>query len=200
MNDLACVILASGFSRRFGCDKLLANMPVQNSNSSQETSQNPQTLIQRTVANYKAVFSKVHVVARQSNTALLEALEPEPVTVIMNESADIGLSQSIVTAVKQIPSDTGWLFALADMPYIKRDTIKRIVQASSSQLIVQPVHAGRTGNPVAIGQTFGSELLALTGDTGAKQLIASIPQDTVLKLDVDDAGIHQDIDIVDDFL
>lgn len=186
--DVACVVLASGFSRRYGADKLLERMT------------SGQSMIEQTVALYRRVFQTVYVVARPDNFALINKLNTlTGVILINNTRADLGMSQSVVAAVKSVHPNSAWLFALADMPYLNADTVSSICSASKSDKIVQPVFNGTPGNPVSIGVSFRDQLLDLHGDLGAKQVVKSAGA-ALHRVDCQDLGIHQDIDTPNDWV
>lgn len=59
------------------------------------------------------------------------------------------------------------------------------------------MHDGRRGNPVAFSRAHLPDLLRLTGDAGARSLLQYYP---VQLVEVDDPGIHLDIDRPQDLL
>jgi molybdenum cofactor cytidylyltransferase len=56
-------------------------------------------------------------------------------------------------------------------------------------------YMGRRGHPVGFAAELYSELIALTGDQGAKRLVSRYPAHAVL---VDDAGVLLDVDTPQD--
>ncbi len=187
VKNIQCVVLASGFSRRFGGDKLLYEI------------ERNVCLIAKTISVYLQVFNELTVVVRPGNDALRAELgKHDAVNVLTNDRADKGLSQSIVAAVaasKPLPGDEfkGWLFALADMPFVNKETVRQIVNASEKNNITQPEYRGRSGHPVFIGQKFADELAQLEGDVGAKPLLQQ-HGDKVNKVTCHDPGVLIDID------
>jgi len=59
------------------------------------------------------------------------------------------------------------------------------------------VFRGQRGHPVGFARKYGSLLSALTGDEGARALIAA-RQWALQRVDVDDPGVLRDIDHPDD--
>lgn len=108
-----------------------------------------------------------------------------------------GLGRSLAQAVQYSPSGTGWLVALADMPYITRPTWERPAQTLQPDALTLPTHQGRRGHPRVIGSHYAETLLALDGDQGAQQLF-SLPE--VQEIAVEDPGVLIDIDIPSDRL
>jgi molybdenum cofactor cytidylyltransferase len=124
------------------------------------------------------------------------ALEPLPLTTVLNPDYAAGLSTSIAAGVSALPQAVGYLFALADMPSLRVATVRALCQAFEeldSAAIVVPVHGQRRGNPVLFGGHFRTELLGLEGDRGARRLL-SVFADRVREVEVDDPGIHVDVD------
>ena len=84
------------------------------------------------------------------------------------------------------------------MPNVKPQTVRAIDYALSTQGgIVVPYFHSERGHPVAFGEVFREELLALQGDSGAKAVLQAHP-DKVHRLQVNDPGIVQDIDTPED--
>lgn len=140
----------------------------------------------------------VAVVAREDALAVelrrlgcqVTLLDPESTTTPREMSASLrhGLACCADAA--------GWLVALADMPLVKPDTIARIAAALRNGAdIAAPVMAGRRGHPVGFSRHHQAALLALTGDQGARAILAS---HAVTEVMVDDDGIGIDIDTPDD--
>ena len=90
--------------------------------------------------------------------------------------------------------ERGWLFVLADMPFVNPSTLEMILSKTLDNQIVRPKFHNQPGNPVYISKIFRSKLEKLSGDKGARGLITSVPSDLVLTLRVDDLGVVQDID------
>jgi molybdenum cofactor cytidylyltransferase len=62
---------------------------------------------------------------------------------------------------------------LGDMPLVAPDELAAIAAAvDGPEAVAVPVHAGRRGNPVGFGRAWFPRLAALTGDRGARALIA----------------------------
>jgi molybdenum cofactor cytidylyltransferase len=59
--------------------------------------------------------------------------------------------------------------------------------------LVAPFHAGQRGHPVGFAAGFGTELLSLSGDAGARDLLARHAS-SLTRLDVNDPGILIDVD------
>ncbi len=201
---IACVILASGFGRRFhaagGQDKLLACLDSGTS------------VLQQTLMLYSVEFKHVYLVLRPDQVLSYKEILSnfDNVKVLPNTLAEAGMSQSIVTAVRALPSANGWLFCLADMPYIKRSTVRDLIKivtedcvvtegkVAPAHKIVQPTFDDIAGNPVYMSREYAPELLGLKGDIGARDIIANADPDSVKRHSVADPNILRDIDFPSD--
>ena len=92
------------------------------------------------------------------------------------------------------PHAAGWVVALADMPWIAPGSIARVAAAiAAGATVAAPFHRGERGHPVGFARSCYAELAALTGDEGAKAIVAS-HRDSIVRIDVDDSGTVRDVD------
>jgi molybdenum cofactor cytidylyltransferase len=84
------------------------------------------------------------------------------------------------------------------MPFIEPATIEKIKLAlAEGAAIAVPTHERRRGHPVGFARQYGDVLCALEGDAGAKGIIdANVALARIIE--VSDAGIFADIDVVGD--
>jgi len=131
-------------------------------------------------------------------SALAAALRDAGAMVIESERAHEGMGVTLATGVATAAEADGWVVALADMPWIAPATIAAVAaRVRDGASVVAPVHRGNRGHPVGFGREHQAALEALTGDEGARGLVAS--QRTVLELlDVQDPGVLLDVDHGDD--
>ncbi|MBM3388959.1 MAG: nucleotidyltransferase family protein [Betaproteobacteria bacterium] len=108
----------------------------------------------------------------------------------------LGMGYSIASGVRASLDSAGWLLLPADMPLIDAPTILRVAQELPRHTVVYAQHRGQRGHPVGFSAELASELMRLTGDEGARRLVARYPGHA---LDVDDAGVIQDFDTEADF-
>jgi molybdenum cofactor cytidylyltransferase len=106
-----------------------------------------------------------------------------------------GMGDSIATGVAARSDAPGWLLLPADMPRVKPSTMQAVAQALLGHSVAFAQHQGRRGHPVAFSAELYSELIGLTGDEGARRLVARYPSHAV---DVDDPGVLIDIDTSED--
>ena len=154
------ILLAAGASKRFGSDKLLhplaGNTPV----------------AAAALANLRAAIPHVIAVVRPGATKLADLLSEGGATVILCANADDGMGASLAAAVSASGDVAGWVIALADMPYIRPETISKIADAlAAGAAIAAPAYRGERGHPVALSARFREQLQALRGDAGARLLL-----------------------------
>ena len=109
-----------------------------------------------------------------------------------------GMGDSIAAAVRATSGAAGWLILPGDLPLVQPDTLRQIANAAPSPVVV-PTYQGQRGHPVRFAAECGPELMKLTGEKGAAQvLLAYAAMNLVAFLVVDDVGIVTDIDTLDD--
>jgi molybdenum cofactor cytidylyltransferase len=184
------IILAAGFSRRFGGVKLSAVLP------------HGSTVLQQSVRVISQGVSDLIIVTRQEllEQGMLQDIatgEPQQHIVICHDSA-AGMGHSLAQGAKQIPEDwDACLVCLADMPFISSETILKLSAVARRDTIVCPVLSGRRGHPVCFGRQFFAELTRAHGDSGGRQIMNQNSQH-VQELEIHDEGILQDIDTPSD--
>lgn len=180
-NQGTVVMLAAGFSKRFGIDKRRVLF-------------NGEYLINVCLNNYLSVFSNLRVVMRSEDRAINFQLPKEVQLVSIDTAAD-GMSESIKAGVRA-SSDSPWIMiALADMPWIKYSTLIQMSQriALTKDKIVRLRYQHKFGLPVCFPQVLYPELLKLSGDHGARSICQQHERNTEV-VEVNDAGILLDID------
>ncbi len=113
----------------------------------------------------------------------------------MRNYAD-GLSTSLKTGLAAIADADAALVCLGDMPRVNAATINRLIAAfnpAEHRAICVPVFNGKPGNPVLWGARYFDEMKALTGDKGARELIAAYSDEMVEVAMPDDAVLMTSI-------
>jgi len=176
------VLLAAGSASRFGGGKLLA--PLEDG-----------TLLGvRALINLAACVATVVAVVRPDDVALARALASHGARVTVCPYAANGMGQSLAWAIRATPLAKAWLVALADMPWIRNATLRRIVdELEADAALVAPLHLGMRGHPVGFSRRYFGELAALTGDEGAKDVVRRHAQELWL-IEADDPGVVRDVD------
>ncbi|MCH8916967.1 MAG: nucleotidyltransferase family protein [Alphaproteobacteria bacterium] len=187
---IAAVVLAAGRSTRAGAtNKLLA--PIGGI-----------PMVARALARITGsnAFPIIVVTGHQS-AEVCAALAGQGVEFAHNADFAQGMAGSIIAGIKALPGDVAAaLICLGDMPAIKAAEIDLLIAAFDAQggaAICVPKAGGRRGNPVLFARRFFPELLALTGDSGAKTVIAAHPE-LVAEIAMAGTGTLVDLDTSED--
>jgi molybdenum cofactor cytidylyltransferase len=178
------VVLAAGESSRFGAaNKLLE--PVDGV-----------PMVRRVVdrARSSSLDGVVVVVGHEAG-AVRAALDGLGVATRENDAYAEGQGTSVRVGVDHA-RDRGWdaaAFLLGDMPFVRVETIDAVAAAAraSGAGIVAPRREGRRGNPVAFDADHFAALSDVSGDRGGRALF---DDHEVRFVEVDDPGIHRDVD------
>lgn len=137
----------------------------------------------------------VIVVTGFDATRVAAALSELQGTMVHNPAFEDGLSSSLRTGLSAVPSDSdGAMILLGDMPAVENRVLAALLAAFTGRdAICVPVHDSRRGNPVLWGSCYFGEMMQLTGDAGAKQLIARHEQ-RVTEVAVESDSIFADVD------
>jgi len=183
------LLLAAGFSRRFGSAKQLHPLP------------SGDTIISSSIKALQASGSEFIVVIREDDTAISTHLNTLNVKTIKVTNAHKGLSSVIAEATRKLDlNNIEWLgICLGDMPYIRPATFSELAAHTSATGIVRPSYLAQSGHPVLFGRKYFSELRNLKGDFGAKAIIQTHPAALHI-VDVKDAMVLHDIDEAKDII
>jgi molybdenum cofactor cytidylyltransferase len=92
----------------------------------------------------------------------------------------------------------GWVVALADMPWISPTSIAAVADAIRDGAEIAATQTdGKRGHPVGFSRKYGPLLASLTGDEGARNIVAA-RQWALQLVDVDDPGVLRDVDLPTD--
>lgn len=185
------LLLAAGFSRRFGSVKLNARLP------------NGHTVLQQSFRNASQAFDEIIVVGRQDlydlGTYEVLALNPDTHRLIFCDDAESGMGHTLACGARAIPSHWQACFVcLADMPFIQPDTFRTLQQHIAEDRLVVPVWRQQQGHPSGFGRDYFPALQQCHGDTGARHLLCNPA--AVTRVETSDPGIIQDIDMPQDLL
>jgi molybdenum cofactor cytidylyltransferase len=127
-------------------------------------------------------------IARRSVAASDVVVLPE---VGSTREPPLGMGFSIAEGVRARPNADGWLVLPGDMPMVRSTTLLEVATALLEHPVVYAQHKGRRGHPVGFGAELFSELSALSGDEGARRLLARYP---AFGVELDDPGVLVDVD------
>jgi molybdenum cofactor cytidylyltransferase len=117
--------------------------------------------------------------------------------VAANPDYQRGMLTSLQTGLRAVGGDApAILFTLVDHPAVRAETVDHLVAEffREQPALVIPRYGGRRGHPVLLSPQIAREILALAPESSAKEVIHAHRGETRF-LDVDDAGILQDIDL-----
>ncbi len=183
------ILLAAGRGERFGGDKLLARL---------DAAREAPGVGQAACRNLVAAIPSVVAVVRPGDARVAAALAAAGARVVPCANADEGMGASLACGVRATGDAGGWIIALADMPWLRVETIAAVAAAiAGGAAVAAPFFRGRRGHPVGFGHACGAALGALSGDDGAKAVVAA-HRDVIVRIDVDDPGILRDVDTPED--
>ena len=177
----AAILLAAGSSQRFGAHKL-----------SHLIDGVPMAL--KSAITLQSALGAI-LVGMRPQDALAPTLFGHGLNVILCDRAVEGMGGTLAQVVAAAPADaSGYIIALADMPFIHVDSIRAVAAAlQGGAKLVAPVYRGQRGHPVGLAASYRDELLALGGDAGARDIIRRDAANLQL-VDVDDPGVLWDVD------
>ncbi len=116
---------------------------------------------------------------------------------VFNPDYAQGLSTSLKQGLAALPAGTeGAVVCLGDMPKVAASEIDRLIAAFNAlegRGICVPTRRGKRGNPVLLASRLFPELSSVSGDVGARDVIAAHPE-LVVEVEMDGDGVLTDID------
>ena len=195
------VLLAAGGASRFdGTQKLLAPVPNRNG-------ERAMPLVRLAVLGLcEAGLDHVVVLGREAD-AVRACVADLGSTFVVNPAFASGMSSSLRTGVEhalaQWASAEGVLIALGDQPLAGSGIVEVLVEhfrnvpdRGKRPLIVAPRYRGEHGNPVLFDRRLAPELLAVTGDRGARSVVERDP--TRVRYVAFDRTAPRDVDTPED--
>ncbi|MGZ6039891.1 MAG: nucleotidyltransferase family protein [Phenylobacterium sp.] len=182
---MEAVVLAAGSGSRFGGGKLLAAWDAG-------------VLLEGALAAaFAAPVRSVTVVIgadAEAVAAAVRAFDPRAIVVHAPDHAE-GMGASLRAGIGSLPDDADGVFVfLGDMPRVPTAVLPRMADALiGGALAAAPVYRGRRGNPVLLDRTLFPQLLALTGDVGARGVLQDLG-DRLALVEAPDDGVLFDVD------
>lgn len=183
---LTAIILASGFSKRFNKNKLVAKI---NCKPLVE-------LILQEVCNSN--FDEIILIYREEEIKKI-SLEYD-ILIAYNEKAHLGMSEAVKLGVNLANEmSDGYMFFMGDQPLIKVDIINGLISEfyKDKDKILVPKCCGKRCNPVTFPQRYKKDLLKLEGDIGGRKIIDST-KDEIKYVIIKDKYFNMDIDTIED--
>ncbi|GJL90956.1 nucleotidyltransferase family protein [Hyphococcus sp.] len=164
--NTAGILLAAGAARRFGGDKLSAEIEGR-------------SVLDRSASalRHAGCFINAGVIARKKDCHQ-KILDSSNLSTLINENASSGVSGSIKLGV-QWAVERGAkaiLIALADMPFLPPQHFHKLFRAADNEeKIAFTICVGVRMPPALFGEQWFERLLTLSGDQGAKILLRDVP-------------------------
>lgn len=169
---LGCVVMAAGNARRYGDNKLAAQL-------------RGRSLILRALEAVPTEAIDSAVVVTQYPEIMRLAGEFH-FAAVYNEHPDYGISHTIELGLTGLRDCDGVMFLVSDQPLLRRKSVAALAHLwkSHPDSIAALSHGGVRGNPCVFPARFYPELLELTEDRGGNAVIRRHEEDLVL-LEVD---------------
>lgn len=181
-------MLAAGMSRRMGSPKQLLRM-------------GDRMLLEHVLANARASeVQEIVLVLGAAAEELQRQIPTSDLKVIVNPDYEQGMGTSLRTGLAALsPTFKGALVVLADQPFVRPETLNRLIAAreETGAQITLPLYRGFRGNPALLDRSVFPEVMSLFGDVGCRAIFGDHIQG-IQKVEVGDPGILLDIDTEED--
>jgi CTP:molybdopterin cytidylyltransferase MocA len=179
------VVLAAGGSRRMGRPKQLAELDGR------------PLLAHVLAALEEAPVDRVVVALGGAADQVLARVDLGRAEPLVVEGWDAGMGHVLASVLAEDAGD--WLAVvvlLGDQPLVAGGAVARVVEAwrAGAGPVVTATYGGRPGHPKLFDRRLLPELRRLTGDAGARDLVAAHPE-WVHLVEVGDLGSDADIDV-----
>lgn len=183
------IVLAAGQGSRFGAARHKLEQPLAGA-----------SVLGQTIAH--AIRTRLPVVVVTTERLAAEAarwVARRDIVVLpevgQGPGQPLGMGYSIANGVAARPHAAGWVVLPGDMPLVRPESLLAVARGLQDHLVVYAQHQGRRGHPVAFGAELFSDLVQLTGDEGARRVVARYPS---VGIEVGDPGVLVDVDTVGD--
>jgi len=184
----AGIILAAGMSVRFGSLKHLLKV-------------GKTTILSMVIdAAVKSDLDRIVLVLGYKSDKIITSignhLQVSKLRMVINPRYQEGMSGSIQCALAEIKDEfPSIMIILGDHPLLDTATINMLLDRfrSSDKAICVPAYKGTKGLPVCFGKRFYADIMDITGDIGARDIIQKNPEH-VLTVEIDNPDCFFDVD------
>jgi CTP:molybdopterin cytidylyltransferase MocA len=163
---IAGLLLAAGGARRFGSQKLVAEL-------------RGEPLVRHGARVLAAETDRVIAVVGWESALVRVALAGLEITAVDNADWALGLATSLRAGIAALPVECeAVVVMLGDQPDMDAAVIRAVIGQwrSTGKAIVSASYGGTRAHPVLFARSVFPELLALDGDAGARLLIERSPE------------------------
>lgn len=180
---LGIVLLAAGAGKRFGGNKLAAQV-------------HGKPMYLWAMENIEEMKTELPAVVVTGTPEIVSAAEAKGMIAIFNGQPELGISLSIRLGIEAVIQEDrkvdGILFMVCDQPWLEKTTLVRLMSEFDGGVLALS-YGERRGNPVIFSREYLKELSELSGDIGGRQVMAR-HRENVRFLEVNDEKELQDID------
>lgn len=162
---VGCIIMASGLSKRFGRNKLLATI-------------HGKTFIQQILDLTEGLFEKRMVLTRSKEVE--DICKDQDIAVILHDKE--GRNEAIALGIEEMPEMDGWIFCPCDQPFLRRESLIQIryTFARKGNGIFRLAYQGIGGTPILFSKEYFTELRELPDQAGGSYLAKKYPEEVTL--------------------
>ena len=173
------LVLAAGAATRFGAPKQLAQL-------------DGMPLLEHVLRTMTAApVGRVVVVLGSAADEIGAAVDLHGADPIVCRRWEEGQSASLAYGLAELAACEAVVVMLGDQPRVSADAIRRVIGARNGAAAVRATYNGEPGHPVLLERELFEALRDVSGDTGARNLLLSVP---VLDVPCDDLGGGEDVD------
>ena len=136
----------------------------------------------------------------QDRESIRAALAGTDTTLVYNPDFREGMSTSLRAGIHAVSKSNGTIILLGDMPGITACLIDRMIACfdpAEGRSICVATYKGERGHPVLFDRRFYPALQSISGDIGARQVVAA-NEKAVCEVEADDEAPLIDIDTPED--
>ncbi len=186
-SKFSAILLAAGESERLGQNKLL--LPLRH-----------KTVLENVIDKFESDdILEILIVVGKFASAFKKNIHVEKVKWVLNPDPSKGMSSSIKIGLQQAASDSAAVFITpADMPVFKKETVTAMINAFERGAVIVPTFQRHRGHPVLLDKKIADECLSCTSERILYQVLRDHRKD-IRWLAVEDEGILQDMDTIEDY-
>ena len=181
---IGCVIMASGLSKRFGRNKLMAMYQGK-------------SFIERALDLTEGLFHKRIVLTRSAE--IIDTCRSHGVEVILHELE--GRNEAVALGIRELQEMDACVFCPCDQPLLKRSSVEAMVDSfvkNEEVGIIRLCYENHDSTPVLFSKEYFEELCNLPEKKGGGYLAAKYPEN-VIRVQVTDPTELWDIDTEEDY-